>query len=89
MIVEYDNSFYKRLTKIKDESILKRIKKQILDLENSEGLLQIRNIKKLSGHKTYYRIRIGDFRLGFETISESTIRLITIAHRKDIYKTFP
>ncbi len=89
MIVEYDNSFYKRLTKIKDESILKRIKKQILDIENSEGLLQIRNTKKLSGYKTYYRIRIGNFRLGFETISESTIRLITIAHRKDIYKTFP
>ena len=89
MIVEFDNSFYKRLSKIKDESILRRIKKKIIDLENTEDFDEIRNIKKLTGYRTYYRIRIGDYRLGLESISESTIRLITIAHRKDIYKNFP
>ncbi len=89
MIVEFDNSFYKRLSKIKDESILKRTKKLIIDLENVEDFRKIQSVKKLTGHKSYYRIRVGDYRIGFESINESTIRLLTIAHRKDIYKKYP
>ena len=89
MIVEFDNSFLKRLSKIKDESILRRVKKQIIDLENSTDFINIRNVKKLTGYKKYYRIRIGNYRIGFELINETTIRLLTIAHRKDIYRDFP
>ena len=37
----------------------------------------------------YYRYRLGDYRIGIEQISKSTIRLIIIAHRKDIYNIFP
>ena len=47
MIVEFDDSFLRRLSKIKDESILRRVKKQIIDLENSTNFLNIRNVKKL------------------------------------------
>jgi mRNA interferase RelE/StbE len=43
----------------------------------------------LTGFKNYYRLRIGEYRLGFEKIDENTIRFILIAHRKDIYKLFP
>jgi len=89
MIVEFDDSFLRRLSKIKDESILRRVKKQIIDLENSTNFLNIRNVKKLTGYKAYYRIRIGNYRIGFEKIDETKIRLLTIAHRKDIYKDFP
>jgi len=89
MIVEFDNSFLKSLSKIKDQPTLRRIKKIILELEDSKDLNKIRNIKKLTGYKNYYRIRIGDFRIGFEYLNENTIRLIIIAHRKDIYRNFP
>ena len=89
MIVEFDSSFLKSLSKIKNHSILKRIKKSIIELENAHDLKKVRNLRKLSGYRTYFRIRIGDFRLGFESINENTIRLIIIAHRKDIYKNFP
>ena len=89
MIVEFDNSFVKRLSKIKDESILRRVKKLIIDLENSTDFSNFHNVKKLTGYKTYYRIRIGNYRIGFELINKTTIRLLTIAHRKDIYKDFP
>ena len=89
MIVEFDSSFLKSLSKIKDQSIIQRIKKTIIELENSSDLKKVRNLRKLSGYKTYFRIRIGDFRLGFESIDDDTIRLIIIAHRKDIYRNFP
>ncbi len=46
---------------------------------------------KLSGQKSdekYYRIRIGDYRIGCELIKPKVI-LITIFHRQDDYKSFP
>lgn len=89
MIVEFDKSFLKSIEKIKDSKILQKIEKIIIELEASESLSKIRNLKKLVGFKNYYRIRIGDYRLGFELINRNTIRLITITVRKDIYRKFP
>lgn len=89
MNVEFDKSFLKSLSKIKDEKSLKRIEEIILSLEESQSLNRAKNIKKLTGFNTYYRIRIGNLRLGFEQMNSQTIRLIIIAHRKDIYKRFP
>ncbi len=34
-------------------------------------------------------MRIGNYRVGFELIDNSTVRFIVIAHRKDIYNIFP
>jgi len=45
--------------------------------------------KKLTGFRKYYRIRLGEYRIGIETIDKNTIRLILIAHRKEIYRYFP
>jgi mRNA interferase RelE/StbE len=89
MIVEFDQSFSKSLNRVKDALILKRIERTIIQLEKAPSLSKVSNIRKLTGFKYYYRIRIGDYRLGFEQINSFTVRLIVIAHRKDIYKIFP
>ena len=89
MIVEYDRSFYRTLMKVNNELVLKRVKKSILELESSEDLHSIKSLKKLSGYKNYYRLRIGDYRLGIERLKGKTVRLLIIAHRKDIYRKFP
>ncbi len=89
MIVEFDKSFEKSLRHIYDPVILTRLEKIIIHIENSASLSQIANIKKLSGYTTYYRIRIGEYRVGFEILNKNTLRFIVIANRKDIYKIFP
>ena len=89
MIVEFDKSFSKSLDRIKDSTILRRIETTLLKLEEAESLQDLKNLKKLSGFKNYYRIRLGNYRIGIEQIDKRTIRLIIIAHRKDIYKKFP
>lgn len=89
MIVEFDKSFEKSLDKLKDKSLFSKIEKVINKLESAASLSTITQIRKLEGYKYYYRYRLGDYRIGFEKISDTTIRLIIISHRKEIYKTFP
>lgn len=89
MIVRFDKSFIKALDKIKDKTVLKRIESVIQKAEEAEALEQISNTKKLIGFTVYYRIKIGDYRIGLELINPNEIRLITILHRKYIYKKFP
>lgn len=89
MKIEYDKSFEKSLDKIKDRNILLRIGNAILKAEKATLIENIPNSKKLTGYSKYYRIKIGDYRLGYEKINKETIRLIIIEHRKDIYKKFP
>lgn len=89
MKVEFDKSFDKSLEKIRDKSLFPKIERIINNLEKAKSLADIPNLKKLSGFKDYYRIRIGDYRLGFEKINNTTLRLLIIANRKDIYKLFP
>jgi mRNA interferase RelE/StbE len=89
MKVEFDKSFERSLGKIHNPIILQRLKRIIIHLEISTSLTQVPSIKKLSGYSNYYRIRIGDYRVGLELIKKTTIRFIIIAHRKDIYKIFP
>jgi mRNA interferase RelE/StbE len=89
MIVEFDKSFEKSLNKVHDTNVLRRLKRIIIQIERSPSVSLIPNILKLSGYSTYFRIRIGDYRIGIELINKDTIRFIIIAHRKDIYKVFP
>lgn len=89
MIVEFDKSFERSLEKLSNRSLFSKIEKVILNLEAANSLDDLRSIKKLTGFKVYYRYRFGDYRIGIERISENIIRLIVIAHRKDIYKIFP
>ncbi|CAD5293478.1 MULTISPECIES: type II toxin-antitoxin system RelE/ParE family toxin [unclassified Imperialibacter] len=89
MIIEFDKSFAKSLDKTKNRSLYHKIEKLISELEKSDSVLDLPNIKKLTGFKNYYRARIGEYRIGFEKINETTFRFIIVAHRKDIYKLFP
>lgn len=89
MIIEFDKSFEKSLIKVKEKTLFDKIELLIEKIEKAEKISEIKNVKKLTGFKNYYRIRIGDFRLGFEKINDNTIRFITVARRKDIYSIFP
>jgi mRNA interferase RelE/StbE len=89
MVVEFDKSFEKSLDKIKNKVVFRRIEKIIIEFEKSNSLTDISNVKKLLGFRNYYRVRIGEYRLGFEKVNNSLIRFIIVAHRKDIYKLFP
>lgn len=56
--------------------------------EAAESLSEIPNLKKLKGHKSAFRIKIGDYRIGI-FVEGKTVEMARVVHRKDIYKVFP
>jgi mRNA interferase RelE/StbE len=86
--VEFRRSFKKDLSKIRNQDLLMKIKGVIEEVENAESLLDISNIKKLNANRSFYRIRVGDYRIGL-TDNDGVITFVRILHRKEIYRYFP
>ena len=68
--------------------VKKRLLKLIEMLKTIDSLSELQNIKKIEGYDNYYRLRVGDYRLGLK-LSGNTVELIRFLHRRDIYRRFP
>lgn len=88
MQVGFRKTFKQDLKNFKDGKVLKRIQKVVEEVELANALLEIRNIKLLQGHEDFYRIRVGDYRIGL-FVEEETVAFVRILHRKEVYRYFP
>jgi mRNA-degrading endonuclease RelE of RelBE toxin-antitoxin system len=88
MKVEFLKKFSKDLDDLKVKSVRQALIQTIELMESAESLDKIPQTKKLKGHKTAYRTRVGDYRLGF-FFEDSTILLARFVHRRTIYQIFP
>lgn len=88
MRTDFKEPFLKFIKKLNDKGLKSEIEEIIVAVEKAKTVGEIKNIKKLTGYKSYYRIRIGDYRIGLKIESGLAIFVI-IDHRKDIYKRFP
>jgi len=88
MVITYKRSFEKDLLRINDSTVFKKIEAAVQAVKSANRLLDIPNIKKITGHQYAYRIKIGEYRIGFYFVKDE-IEFRRILHRKDIYKYFP
>ncbi len=88
MQVEFRKTFKQDLKNLKDGKVLKRIQKVVEELELANALSEIRNIKLLQGHEDFYRIRVGDYRVGLFVEGE-VVAFVRVLHRKEVYRYFP
>ena len=88
MNVEFRDSFAKDLKGIKDKALFKRIREIIETVEKADSLARLSNVKKLKGQENYFRLRVGDYRLGIVQ-KDASIIFVRCLNRKDIYKYFP
>lgn len=88
MKLEFRNSFLDDLKRIQDRAILRRVTSLIETLEQADTLSEVAHLKKLKGCDNHYRVRIGDYRLGFSVIND-TLCLVRFLPRKDMYRYFP
>jgi mRNA interferase RelE/StbE len=88
MQIEITKKFGKQVDKCQNKKIRAALSKIIRDIQQARNLSEIRNLKKLSGFKNFYRIRISDYRIGV-TIKDDKVVLAAFDHRSDIYTYFP
>lgn len=88
MKTEYLSSFARDLGKIKDTQTLRRVKQAIERIEQAENLRDVSNIKKLTGSKDAYRLRVGDYRLGF-FVDDEVVQFARVLYRSEVYHRFP
>ena len=83
MNVAFKSSFLKNIKKVKGVGLQEAIFEVINHVEQVESLTDIKNIKKLKGYSIYYRIRIGNYRIGLKweetDITRSTSLLLNTA----------
>lgn len=88
MNTQFKESFNKDLRRIRDKDLLNRTKAVILSVEQAKGLGDIPNLERLKGWSKYYRIRVGDYRVGL-AVEGDVVTFVRFLHRKDIYRYFP
>ena len=88
MKVEFKRSFIKDLEQVKDKGLKERARKAIGRVKEAQTLQEIGNARKLRGGEQYYRIRIGDYRLGLVLEGDRVI-FVRFLHRRDVYRYFP
>jgi mRNA interferase RelE/StbE len=90
MEVKYETKFQKDLREITDQNLLKRLRSIIEECKNANGIHMIHNLKKLKGYKTFYRIRVGDYRIGIEIVENTILQEFYIGKKSiDIFHDLP
>ena len=66
MKVHFERSFAKDIKKIYGKAMQSKLKKLIQEIESASHLPNVADVKKMEGYERFYRIRIGDYRIGLE-----------------------
>ncbi|MEO8820092.1 MAG: hypothetical protein ABI267_09040 [Ginsengibacter sp.] len=88
MKVIVTRQFEKDVNKELSKTMQLKLADIIEELQKLSTRYSIKDIKKLKGYKTAYRIRMGDYRKGF-ILEENIIKLSRVMDRKKIYRYFP
>jgi len=88
MKVETLKSFEKDIEKINDKKLAIKLIQIIKEIEDAKELSAIKNLKKMKAKGSYYRVRVGNYRVGLK-FEKDIIILLRFMHRKDIYNYFP
>lgn len=87
MNIEIRKSFQKDALKLPAPAQV-QLGKVIDILSRAKKLSELSACKKLTGFKNAYRIRMGEYRIGF-IFENEIIELVRVLGRKEIYKYFP
>lgn len=88
MNVSFRSSFARDLRHITDKSLLRRVRRAIEEVEQAQSINDLPSLKKLKSNKNYYRLRIGDYRIGL-ALEDDELVFVRFLNRKEIYRYFP
>lgn len=88
MKTAFTGSFLRDLRKLPSAGVREQVRTAILSIEAARDLRAVPSVKKLSGGGPYYRVRLGEYRIGLRVEAE-TVTFVRVLLRKDIYRYFP
>ena len=88
MNIRYKTSFLRSIKCITDNRIKTMIEEAINSVKEAKAPDDIPELRKLRGYKKFFRIKVGDYRIGV-SIEKGVVTLVVCLPRKDIYKGFP
>jgi mRNA interferase RelE/StbE len=86
--VAFKEGFARDLRAVRDKSILRRVRTVIEEFERAQRPGEVAGLKKLKGGGNYYRVRLGDYRVGLQ-IERDSVTFMRLLDRKEIYRYFP
>jgi len=84
----FRESFARDLKGVREKKLLNRVREAIETIENADSLSVLLNLKKLKGEKNYFRLKVGNYRIGI-VVESDTVVFVRFLARKDIYRYFP
>jgi len=67
-----------------------RIERLVFDeIPKSENIFSDFDIDRMKGFEHYWRIRIGNYRIGIKITDDNTIIFYRVKSREEIYRAFP
>ena len=88
MEIRYHTRFYRDTRRIRSRDLSSRLERTIAELRAASSIMEVRGVQPMTGQQNYYRIRIGDYRLGLK-LEDNTAVLLKFGHRQDFYSRFP
>jgi len=86
--VAYEAAFLRDLKRVRSKKVRRRVQRVIEEVKKASAPHEILGLTKLCGYETFYRIRVGDYRIGIEIVDDTVI-FVRFLHRRDIYRFFP
>ncbi len=88
MKTKFEARFAKDLRAVRNQKLLNKIKEIVDECKSASSLSELNQLKKMQSYDSFYRIRLGEYRIGIEIVDDEII-FTRLLHRKDIYKYFP
>ncbi len=88
MNVRFRENFARDLRALKDKALLGGVRALVENVERAGTLAEVAGLKKLRGGEAYYRIRVGDYRVGL-AVEQDVVVFVRVLHRREVYRYFP
>lgn len=87
--VQYTRTFLKEMSRLSG-NIRERVEAIAFGEAVKQDPFMAGKTQKLSGYQTYYKIRVGDYRIGlYIDTNERLVEFQRVLHRREIYRKFP
>lgn len=87
--IQYTRTFLKEMARLPG-NVRKRVEAIVMGEDIKEDPFLAGRTQKLSGYQTFYKIRVGDYRIGLRLdTDERLVEFERVLHRRNIYREFP